>query len=237
MEINYSLLDQLKQYFQGELDPETAQTITKKLEEDPIYQAHAYVYKLSQEGIGAHQRQQKLDVIKDIPAAINVEAIWQQDHQLTKKKRLITGLLAVLMVAIASALVLRQFSGEPEKQVPIADQMEESEPLFGAEGQERRVSLVPLNWDSTDQLIPIEQEEKIILLHPAGTEQISFSRRGDTLHLYTPRVDYDPIQWISRSTASPSLILRLGDQLFGVPEKESEGTLKVSTYLLEDLPK
>lgn len=237
MEINYSLLNELRRYFEGELDPKTAQSIAKKLEEDPIYQAHAYMYKVSQKGISTYQRHQQLDGIKDFSAAMDVEAIWQQDRQLTKKKRLITGWLAVLVVAIASILVLRQFPSEPAKQVPIADQMEASEPLFGAEGHERVVSVAPLQWDSTKSLIPLNQEEKIIILHPILTEQISFNRTGDTLHLYAPRVDYDPIQWISTGIESPTLILRLGDQLFDIPQQKTAGELSVSTYLLQDLPK
>ncbi|MBX2876654.1 MAG: hypothetical protein KTR30_31350 [Saprospiraceae bacterium] len=237
MEINYSLLDQLKRYFQGELDPTTAQDIAKKLEEDPIYQAHAYVYKISQAGINEHQRQKQLHGLTDFSSVIDVEAIWEQDRQLTQKKRWIIGLLAMLVIAVASILVLRNIPEKAERQVPIATEDSEPEVLFGTEGQEQVRSIVPLKWDATDQLIPIEREQTIIVLHPTQEDQISFKRESDTLHLYTAKLDYDPIQWIIPNEESSSILLRLGAQLFDLPLEQKQGILEVSPLPLKALPK
>ncbi len=237
MKINYSLLDQLKQYFQGELDPTTAQDITKKLQEDPIYQAHAYVYKVSQKGISAHQRQKQLDGIKDFPSTIDVEAIWEQDRQLNRKKRWIVGLLAMLIMVAATTLVLKLLSAKPVPAGPIAEQDTESEILFGSEGQEQLLSLVPLRWDASNSLIPLEAKEELIVLHRSRPHQMSFKWASDTLHLYTPKVDYDTVQWVISSKDSLSVILRLDAQLFDLPKQQLQGQLQASSFSLKDLPR
>lgn len=236
MNINYSLLDQLKRYFQGELDAATAEAISKKLEEDPVYQAHAYVYKISKEGINEHQRHQQLKDVKDFSSAIDVEAIWEQDRKLTQKKRWIIGLLAIFIVMVVSLLVVRSIPEKPQKQVPIASQEAEDEVLFGADGQEQVVSITPFRWDGTHQLTAISAEQKQVVLHPGQREEISFRRNGDTLHLYAPRTNYDPIQWIDTEEENTGVLLRLGNQLFDLPKQETEGQLKASTIQVNDLP-
>lgn len=236
MNINYSLLDQLKRYFQGELDPAEAETISKKLEQDPVYQAHAYVYKISQEGLSGHDRQKQLKNIKDFSAAIDIEAIWEQDRKLTQQKRWILGLLAIFLAIMASLLVVRNLPEKPQKQVPIANQEEEAEVLFGADGQEQVVSITPFKWNATQQLIPLSKAQRHLVLHLRQQAGISFLRKGDTLHLYTPNLNYDPIQWIDIEQENTGVLLRLGNQLFELPKQQAEGKLKASTLTVQDLP-
>ena len=235
MKINYSLLDQLKRYFQGELDATTTESIGKKLEEDPVYQAHAYIYKISQEGINEHKRQKQLKGIKDFPSVVDIDAIWEQDRQLTQKKRWVVGLLVLFIVSVASVLIVKGFPENPKEQPPIADQETESEVLFGGDGQEQFLSVVPLLWDANDQLIPTTGEQRHLVLHLKQQDEMSFLRKGDTLHLYTPVVDYDPIQWIT--TKEDRQLLRLGNQVFDLPIQQEEGILQASTFKVEDLPK
>lgn len=237
MNIDYSLLDQLKQYFQGKLDPETTQSIAKKLEEDPVYQAHAYIYKVSEKGIGAHQRHQNFDDMNDFSSAIDVEGIWRQDRLLTQKKRWIMGLLGMLLAVVASILILNNLPEKTVQQVPIAEQDTEAEVLFGSEGQERIISIIPFKWDSTNQLIPLKGEQEVIILHPSPPASMSYTIEEDTLHLYTPRVDYGTIQWIATREENSNLLLRLGNQLFDIDMQQQEGSLKVSQFSLEDIPK
>ncbi len=236
MNINYSLLDQLKRYFQGDLDAAAAETISKKLEEDPVYQAHAYLYKISQEGLSGYERQKRLKDIKDFSSVIDIEAIWEQDRKLTQQKRWILGLLAIFIVIVASLFVVRSTSEKPQTQVPIANQESETEVLFGADGQEQAITLIPFRWDATNQLIPAEVDRRQLILHLRQQGEISFLRKGDTLHLYTPKINYDSIQWIYTEDDDTRVLLRLGNQLFDLPKQETEGKLKASKLPLKDLP-
>lgn len=239
MNIDFTLLDQLKRYFQGDLSPAEARTIAKRLEEDPIYQAHAHIYKVSQKGISTHQKTQNLTPLKDFPASIDIQSIWEQDQKLVQKKRWIIGLLAVLLLIVTTLWILDERAETPASEVqesstPIADNAaEESEALFGSEGTEQILSLSPLQWQSNSKYLPLEAVKKTIIIHAATDKSASYSYQGDTLHLYLQQMDDLVIQWIITKENTP--LLRLGKQLFSIPQNTSLQPLRPSDAQI-DLP-
>lgn len=239
MDIDFTLLDQLKRYFQGDLGPAEARTVANRLEKDPIYQAHAQIYKISQKGVSAHQKAQNITSLKDFPASINIQSIWEQDQKLTRKKRWIFGLLALLLLISAGLWVLDERTETPASEVqksspPIADSAEEeSEALFGSEGEEQILNLNPLQWQANSKYVPLKAVKKTIVVHPLTGKSASYSYQGDTLHLYLQQAGDQLIQWIITKENIP--LLRLDSQLFSIPQQSSLQPLRPSDVQI-DLP-
>jgi|GEM_PF-6028471 len=239
MDIDFTLLNKIKRYFQGDLNPVEARAIAKRLKKDPVYQAHAHIYKVSQKGILAHQKAQNLTALKDFPTPIDIQSIWEQDQKLTQKKRWIMGLLAVLVLLITTLWMLDEKAETPASEVqkpstPIADNaLEESEALFGSEGAEQILSLRPLQWQSNSKYVPLETVEKTIIVHASTDKPDSYSYQNDTLHLYLQQMDDQVIQWIITRNNTP--LLRLGNQLFSIPQNTSLQPLRPSDAQI-DLP-
>jgi hypothetical protein len=229
MEVNYTLIEKIRQYYAGELSKAEDLELERLFESDETYIWHHNMFRTIGEGIKSSGKQEKrlfkdLDQIEDIEL---LQALKNKDKRANWLRKalwltpvvVLVGVLAYLGFQNSNSSTIEEQPSLINNQPVAEDQSNtEAEELFGSTGKKTIKTLPILEYDEVADTYQQTDATQVLILRKRSSGEDAYFYEGDTLQVLLSNYEKLKEASINIVQIKNGLQLRIENKIYDISE-------------------
>ena len=247
MDINFDILEQLRQYREGELSASAERELEHKIATDEVYAFHYRTFKTLSKGVHQATVMPEKEWMRDLKEkplteseAHNLEKIIANDRAALLRRIFLFIVIGLSVLLIVTAVVLWK-PWQPadiiiEQNTPARlqaeeiEQQQEEEQALGSTGMSTMLNVIQRVYTAAPKPVFSTQKNRVVELQAHSETTLAYLFHTDTLVVYSDKpdqLDQKTILWITvRKKDTIADFLKVEDAFYAIPYSAQKEPLK-----------